>query len=366
MKRPGNPPRSCTATNRHRKRNMKHLRTTTALVATILLFCAGCGSTRSVVLHRLPVEHAAPVAAPVRHAMPVAAPVAGESALHKQYLAAICQAGAEYEQAADAGYRANRAEKVIHLTGEALQLGGWKPAELIQIQNQRMAMLKARDFDLAREFSNRARPYIQDRQDYDKAIQSLDEMMRLCQRCAAAPYWNETEKQQWLEQGRLLQDLRTSFVAQFAEATGAVQKALLQAQRQFVNSQAAEDLRAVRALVDGQDNKWFNWRVLGHFRDEVREFAKATRLCDRVLSDPLIDEPTHLAAAAQRALSTRRLGSEGREIYNSCSRLPGYSDSPGFPNPSPGEIHRQSEILWRGNAPQQTLPADMRGDFSSR
>jgi len=338
---------------------MKHLSQKIIPVAATLLLCVGCSTTKRSTA-------GTPHLPPLSNTPPASALVSDEPALRKEYLDAIRQATAEYEQATNALSQAQQAEKVIHVTEQALQLGGWKPRERMQIQNQRVAMLKARDFALAKDSSDQARPYIQDRQDYDKAIQSLDEMMRLCQRCSEATYWNQTEKRQWLEQSKLLQELRAKFVVEFTEATAAVKAALLQAQKQFVNSQAAEDLRAARALFDGQDSKWFNWTIFGHFRDDVREFAKAVQLCDRVVSDSRIDAAINVAAAAQRAQSAGRLDGQGREIYNACSQLASYAQCPGYPSLTPEELHHQSELLWRATVAPPAPPLDGCGETSTR
>jgi hypothetical protein len=344
-------------TNNTTPRTMSHPAQQLGLLAAILALGAGCGTPRH-----------SPVRAPLPPA-PWRSPSTysgGEMALRDEHLRAIRQAIAEYEQATNALDQARQAEGVVRIAGEALQLSGWTPGQRFQIQKQRVAMLKTRDSAIARDCSERARPYIHGRQDYDKAIEALDDMIGLCKHFSAAEYWSETEHRQWLGQAKLLEDLRGNLVGGFADATATVKAALVAAQKKFVNSQAVRDLRAVRALYDAQDDKWFNWSILGHIRDDAREFAKAVQLCDRVLADPRIDTASNLAAATQRARSAPRLGAEGREIYNACSRLPGYSQCPGFPSLSPEELHRQSEILWRNQAITPVQPPDGCSDLPNQ
>lgn len=310
-----------------------------ALAAWMLLLAAGCAGTRS------------PSSARPSRAW------ASDAELRARVLEAIDQAARNHQSATNAADQAIAAESLIELIHEALAFEGWHTVERLRIQNERVATLKSRDMALLHVLADAGGPDVCARRNFAGALTTLDAMISLAGRCAEAGHWNETERLQWLRETQSLRDLRAQLADEFSNAAAEVKQGLADAQRLFVNEQGASDLRVVRGLHSTQNDKTFNWRILGHFRDDGREFSRAVLLCDRVLAEPRMDQLLNFAAAGLRAECVGRLGSGGQEIYRVLRPLPGYGRMAEYPSLTDTQIHIEAEIRWRrlGGLPANSI-----------
>ena len=190
---------------------------------------------------------------------------------------------------------------------------------------------------------DRARPYVEGRQDYDMALYYLTNLETMCARFAADSHSSDQEKEQWQERVEYIQKSRQIIVSQYDTALKQVRTMVNARQGEFVCIQATEDLRAANSIANGQNGKWFNW--FG-FRDDPSEWAKAAVLCDRVLGDTRISQILNLAAARQMSDCQHRLGNKGRSIYANLKALPNYDTFNGFPAFSEEDIISSAKTIW--------------------
>lgn len=205
---------------------------------------------------------------------------------------------------------------------------------------------------------DRARPFIQGRQDYDMALICLDNLEKMCVLFAQDSHSPDQEKEQWQERVEYIQKSRQIIVSQYNTALKQVRTLVNARQSEFVCFQATEDLRAVKSIADGQNGKWFNWFGL---RDDPSEWAKAAVLCDRVLGDTRISHILNLAAARQKYDCEHRLGNKGRNIYVNLNALPDYDTFNGFPAFSEEEIICSAKKIWSQSGTPMPL---FKGDSS--
>jgi hypothetical protein len=190
----------------------------------------------------------------------------------------------------------------------------------------------------------RARPFIEGRQDYDMALIYLDNLQSMCVVFASDSHSSDQEKERWQERAGEIQKARQIFVSEYNASLKQVRTLAFARQSEFVCLQATKDLRAAKGIADGQNGKWFNWFGL---RDDPSEWAKAAILCDRVLGDTRISHILNLAAARQKYDCEHRLGNRGRNIYADLHKLPGYDTFSGFPTPpSEEEINSSAKKIW--------------------
>lgn len=190
---------------------------------------------------------------------------------------------------------------------------------------------------------DRARPYVEGRQDYDMALYYLTNLETMCARFAEDSHSSDQEKEQWRERVEYIQKSRQILVSQYDTALKQVRTMVNAKQGEFVCIQAAEDLRAANSIANGQNGKWFNW--FG-FRDDPSEWAKAAVLCDRVLGNARISHILNLAAARLKSDSQHRLGNKGRSIYANLKALPSYDTFNGFPAFSEEDIISSAKTIW--------------------
>lgn len=190
---------------------------------------------------------------------------------------------------------------------------------------------------------DRARPCIEGRQDYDMALQYLENLKAMCARFAEESHSIDQEREQWQERVEYFQKCRLIIISEYETALKQVRKVERTRQGEFVCIQAAEDLRAANSIANGQNEKWFNW--FGS-RDDPSEWAKAAVLCDRVLGDARINHILNLAAARQKSDCHQRLGKKGRNIYANLNSLPQYDTFNGFPASSEEDIIYCAKKIW--------------------
>lgn len=190
---------------------------------------------------------------------------------------------------------------------------------------------------------DRARPYVDGRQDYDTALYYLTNLETMCARFAEDSHSSDQEKEQWQERVEYIQKARQILVSQYDTALKQVRTMVDARQSEFVCFEATKDLRAAKGIADGQNGKCFNW--FG-FRDDPSEWAKAAVLCDRVLGNARISHILNLAAARQKFVCEHRLGSKGRSIYANLNALPDYDTFNGFPAFSEEDIIRSAKTIW--------------------
>ena len=259
------------------------------------------------------------------------------------------------DQETNACDRVPAAEEVIRLLKVGLDLPGWQSGELAQLKARFDEVQRLRDQALMEMRAEESYASVKNRENYARAIEALTDLAALCRRFAAADYYTVTDRDKWSRSARNFDQLRDQNVHEFEVALGALHQALEQAQKIFVNTAAATDCRTAREIWNAQDNKTFNWWVLGRFRDDPREFAKAMVLLDRVLEDARVDYLIRTGAASQRVGCSDRLGRQGRAIYNQMGSLAGYDTLTQFPQATAEELRNAAEVEWRKAA--QPAPA---------
>ena len=272
-----------------------------------------------------------------------------------ELMSAVASAQARLDQETNACDRVPAAEEVIRLLKVGLDLPGWQSGELAQLKARFDEVHRLRDQALMEMRAEESYASVKNRENYARAIEALTDLAALCRRFAAADYYTVTDRDKWSRSARNFDQLRDQYVHEFEVALGALHQALEQAQKIFVNTAAATDCRTAREIWNAQDNKTFNWWVLGRFRDDPREFAKAMVLLDRVLEDARVDYLIRTGAASQRVGCSDRLGRQGRAIYNQMGSLAGYDTLTQFPQATAEELRNAAEVEWRKAA--QPAPA---------
>ena len=264
-----------------------------------------------------------------------------------ELVSAVASSQARLDQATNACDRVSAAEEVIRLLKGGLDLPGWQAGELAQLKARFDEVQRLRDQALMEMRAEESCACVKNRENYARAIEALADLAALCRRFAAADYYTVTDRDKWSRAARNFDQVRGQYVHEFEVALGAFQQALEQAQKIFVNTTAVTDCRMAREIWSAQDNKTFNWWVLGHFRDDPREFAKAMVLLDRVLQDARVDYLIRTGAASQRVEYSDRLGRQGRAICDQMGSLASYDTLTQFPKATAQELRNAAEVEWR-------------------
>ncbi|MEI6393038.1 MAG: hypothetical protein WCT12_18280 [Verrucomicrobiota bacterium] len=259
------------------------------------------------------------------------------------------RAQAQFDGATNSSDRARAAEGVIRLLDGGLELTGWQPDELVQLKAKRAAVQRSRDEALFQMVLEESGECVRKRANYSMALSALGDMAGLCRRFASADYWSVTDQDAWSRAARDFDTLRARHVSEFEAALSAFEHAAGEAQKVFVNSAAVTDCRTAREIRDAQDEKRLNWAILGHFRDDPREFAKAVGLLDRALQDERVEYVVKMGAATLHTECQDRLGRQGRQICAEMGSLPGYNALASFPNASEAALRSRAEEQWRNN-----------------
>ncbi len=272
-----------------------------------------------------------------------------------ELVSAVAFSQARLDQATNACDRVPAAEEVIRLLKGGLDLPGWQSGELAQLKARFDEVQRLRDQALMEMRADESYACVKNRANYARAIEALADLAALCRRFAAADYYTVTDRDKWSRSARNFDHLRDQYVHEFEVALDVLQQALEQAQKIFVNTAAVTDCRTAHEIWNAQDNKTFNWWILGRFRDDPREFAKAMVLLDRVLQDARVDYLIRTGAASQRVECSDRLGRQGHAIYNQMGSLAGYDTLTQFPKATAEELRNAAEVEWRKAA--QPAPA---------
>ena len=122
-------------------------------------------------------------------------------------------------------------------------------------------------------------------------------------------------------------------------------------QKSWVNKTAVEDLGAASEELKHQQNKHFNWRILGYPRDNSEALFVSVQRCERVAGDARPDYILRNKAGMIRGAIWQRFNDQGRQSCRSLPAMPVYDVLSGFPRLSDEQIKCMVATRWLQKKP---------------
>ena len=189
---------------------------------------------------------------------------------------------------------------------------------------------------------------------YREAITAADAVVAILRDALVFQHWTYAERVQLDEAIMLWGRQHAESVRLFSENLQRAERDLCAAQSRFFDIAARRDLDTAIRLIDGQNRKRMNWRVLGHWRDDPQHLATASVILNRVQGEERVD--ARLRTQAQGVAMGLDVRMKNRAIRAAKGKtLPRYERIAGYPHMTRQELEAQADGLrqddWQGDNP---------------
>jgi tetratricopeptide (TPR) repeat protein len=197
-----------------------------------------------------------------------------------------------------------------------------------------------------------ARAYDEAR-DPETAQVAYEHARQLIEQALSETIWSKTERADLRSGANQMQAMAEATKALRTAIEHGIREEVTHQQKLWVNQAAVGDVGAASQELQHQQQKHFNWRILGYPRDNSEALFISVQRCERVTGDARPDYILRNKAGMIRGAIWQRFGDQERQSCRSLPAMPAYDVLSGFPKLSDEQIKCMVAERWLQKKPGQ-------------